>query len=88
MTSRPNFYDTSPNNVQGAVGSFVITPHATEDLPSLVRAITIDGAGTISWVDWWGAAHVTAALPQGTYPMLARAVRVSGTSATGLTGWV
>jgi len=32
--------------------------------------------------------YTTGPLPVGTYPMLARRIRATGTTATGLTGWI
>ena len=88
MPKDPNFFDMSDDPVQGADGSFVITPHATDNLPKLTRAISIDVAGTLAWVNWHGEPQQTGNLQPGIYPIRAKAIRVSGTTATGLTGWV
>lgn len=71
-----------------ALESFVITPSDSADLPTHIRAITLNAGGKLSWVSVHGATHTTAALPPGTYPLLASRIRATGTTATGLTGWV
>lgn len=72
-----------------AQAALVITPSDTTDLDELIRAITIGTTGgALSYVNWEGDTCTTDFLPVGTYPLLARRVRATGTSATGLTGWV
>ncbi|WP_136652426.1 spike base protein, RCAP_Rcc01079 family [Paracoccus aeridis] len=72
-----------------AMGSFPITPADGADLATDIRAITLNAGGTLSWVSSENnAVQTTAALPPGTYPLLARRIRATGTTATGLTGWV
>ena len=71
-----------------AVGSLAITPNNTDDMTSVIRAITINGAGTVSWVSIDGVTYSTGPLPAGTYPMRATRIRANGTTATGITGWV
>lgn len=71
-----------------ALASFAITPNDSTDLTVNIRAVTINAGGTLSWVDLSGAVQTTAALPAGTYPLFARRIRATGTTATGLTGWV
>ena len=76
----------------GAVGpairAFAITPADGSDLTDDIRAVTLNGGGTLSYVGWDGATYTTAALPAGTYPVQARRIRATGTTATGITGWV
>lgn len=70
-------------------GSFVITPSDTVDLPVAIRQITIGTAGgTLRWQDSRGAVEDTGPLPVGTYLMAAHRIMATGTTATGLTGWV
>jgi hypothetical protein len=72
-----------------ARGSFVITPSDGTDLALPIRQITIGTTGgTLSWIGADGATQTTDALPVGTYPLAARRIRATGTTATGLTGWV
>lgn len=72
-----------------ALGAFAITPSDTADLSSPVRAVTIGTAGgTLSFVGRDGQNHTTGPLPVGTYPVFASRVRATGTTATGLTGWI
>lgn len=71
-----------------ALESFPITPSNDDDLPTHIRAITLNVGGTLSWVSAHGTTHTTAELPPGTYPLLASRIRATGTTATGLTGWV
>lgn len=71
-----------------AVGSFAITPTDDTPLGTNIIAITISGAGTIAWKNWDGVEQETAALPAGTYLMEASEISATGTSATGITGWI
>ena len=50
--------------------------------------VWLNAGGTLSWVSTDNTVQTTAALPPGTYPLLARRIRATGTTATGLTGWV
>lgn len=87
--ARDQFKDHSRNINESARGSFVITPHDTNELPQAIRQITIGtAAGTIAWKDKDGNSHATGPLPVGTYPMQAHLILATGTTATGLTGWV
>lgn len=82
---QPNLVvQTSP-----ARGSIVITPNDGTDLSFAVRQVTIGTAGgTITWRDVTGQTWATGPLPVGTYPMSAHRVLATGTTATGLTGWL
>lgn len=86
--TNPNFLDMPPTIDMIAVGAFVITPHASDMLPRPIRQITIAVQGTLAYINWAGELQQTADLPPGNYAIQAKAVRVSGTTATGLTGWV
>lgn len=72
-----------------AIGSFAITPNDGVDLTLAVRQITIGTAGgTLAWQGVDGVTQNTGPLPVGTYPIAAHRVLATGTTATGLTGWV
>lgn len=72
-----------------AIGALAIVPSDGADLSRPIRAITIGTAGgTISYVGWDAVTYTTGPLPVGTYPLLARRVQATGTTATGLTGWM
>ena len=71
-----------------ALRGFSITPADGSDLTDDIRAVTLNVGGTLSFVAWDGATYTTAALPAGTYPVQARRIRSTGTTATGITGWV
>lgn len=73
--------------VRPAMRTYVITPHATNDLTERIRAISIAVQGTISYQNWEGVDCVTDELPPGLYPIYMQKVYVSGTTATGLTGF-
>lgn len=81
-----------PENTIGpngtALGAFVITPNDSTDLAHHIRAITLSVDGTLSYVAWDGTTRTTDTLPAGTYPVAAKRVRATGTTATGLTGWI
>lgn len=71
------------------VDSFVITPSDTVDLPQAIRQITIGTTGgTIRWQNARGTIEDTGPLPVGSYMMAAHRIMATGTTATGLTGWV
>ena len=71
-----------------ALRSFPVTPHDTNELADHIRAITINVGGTLAWTSWDGTESTTAALPAGTYALLAKRIKSTGTTATGITGWV
>lgn len=84
-----NFRDRSLGSTAPAVGAFAIVPSDSTDLPAAARAVTIGtAAGSISYIDREGQTHTTGPLPIGTYPFFAYRVLATGTTATGLTGWV
>lgn len=87
--ARDPFRDMPHNINEGARGAFVITPSNTVDLATAIRAITIGtAAGAIVWDDENGETHTTGPLPLGTYFLRAHRIRATGTTATGLTGWI
>lgn len=71
-----------------AVGAYAITPNDSSDLTSRIRCVTLNVGGTLSFVGWDGQTYTTAALPAGSYPLYATRIRATGTTATGITGWV
>ncbi|MGN0933330.1 spike base protein, RCAP_Rcc01079 family [Falsigemmobacter intermedius] len=73
-----------------AIGGFAVTPSDSNDLTQMVRAISIGGeGGTLSFISSRdGQTYTTGELLPGTYPLFARRIRATGTTATGLTGWV
>lgn len=82
-----NFDDFNGGVESAATGAFAVTPSDSADLPEQVRAVTVSGSGTISFI-WGGVTYTTGSLPPGTYAMRASRIRATGTTATGLTGWV
>lgn len=72
-----------------SLGGNAITPSDTADLPAPVRAVTIGVAGgTVRYTSArTGAICTTGPLPIGQHPIWARRIWVTGTTATGLTGW-
>ena len=72
-----------------AIGGYAVTTHNTNDLPTPVRAVTINEGGTLSFISSIdGVQYTTAALPAGTYALHASRIRTTGTSAVGITGWI
>jgi len=72
-----------------AIGAIVITPSDGTDLLEPIRALTIGSVGgAVSFVGRDGLTYSTGALPVGTYPLFAVRIRQTGTTATGLTGWL
>jgi hypothetical protein len=70
-----------------AIGAVAVTPSDTTDLDFSIRAVTINGAGTISYI-LDTVTYTTGTLPVGTYAMQADRIRATGTTATGITGWI
>ncbi|HRK42105.1 MAG TPA: hypothetical protein PLH11_03590 [Gemmobacter sp.] len=71
-----------------ALGSLAITPSDSTNLGAPIRAITLNVGGTLAWLNEEGTAQATALLPAGTYPLIATRILATGTTATGLTGWI
>jgi hypothetical protein len=78
----------STNILASATGAMAITPSDSVDLAQPVRAITIAEEGTLSFTGLNGHTYTTGTLPAGTYPVIAKRVRATGTTATGITGWI
>lgn len=69
-------------------GGRAVTPNDGADLVERVRMVTIGtAAGVIAYVGWDGVTYTTGPLPLGSYPMYAKRIMATGTTATGLTGW-
>ena len=72
-----------------AQGAFAITPNDAVDLATPIRQLTIGAAGgTVSFVGRDGVTYTTGPLPVGSYPIDTTRIRATGTTATGLTGWL
>lgn len=73
-----------------ALGALAITPSDSTDLSQAVRSITIGtNAGVIKYISSRdGQTYTTGPLPVGMHPICARRVLSTGTTATGLTGWI
>lgn len=85
----PGRFNTGVSITGPAIGAFAITPNDTTDLSEEIRAITLNVGGTLSFIDSVdGSTHTTGELPAGTYVLLASRIRATGTTATGITGWV
>ena len=75
--------------VMPAVGSYAVTPSDDTDLAQSIRAVTINGSGTLSYISSIdGQTYSTAVLPVGGHAVHARRIRATGTTATEITGWV
>ncbi|KFI25149.1 spike base protein, RCAP_Rcc01079 family [Paenirhodobacter enshiensis] len=80
----------APGLLSSAIGALPIVPSDTADLSAEIRALTIGtAAGTVAFVSSRdGASYVTGPLPVGTYALFAARILATGTTATGLTGWI
>ena len=77
------------SGLQGcAVGALAVAPSDAADLSSDIRAITLGVGGVLVFDGWDGVTYTTGILPAGTYPLFARRIRSTGTTATGMTGWI
>lgn len=70
--------------------TFAITPSDTADLSNRIRCIVIGTtAGVIVYHNWDGEVCTTGSHPVGgPYPIMARRILSTGTTAAGLTGYV
>ena len=66
---------------------FPITPHASNALPRQITAISLQEAGDVTFRAPGAGSDETVSLPAGMFPFPATHIRVSGTTATGLTGF-
>ncbi|WP_128253929.1 spike base protein, RCAP_Rcc01079 family [Falsirhodobacter deserti] len=71
-----------------ALGAVAITPSDSVDLAEGVCAVTLGGAGTLSFIGTGGTTYTTGMLPVGTYSLFARRILATGTTATDITGWI
>lgn len=72
-----------------AVRCFAVTPHASDELVEVVRALYVGASGDVAIVDPEGSTVTFKAVPGGTIlPVRARAVRSPATTATDLVGLV
>ncbi len=83
-----HFKSTARSITSPALGAFVVSPSDSTNLASPIRAITLNAAGTLAWLNEDGVAQATALLPAGTYPLIATRILATGTTAAGLTGWI
>lgn len=82
------FRNQARSTTASAEAAFAILPSDSTDLPELIRMITLGSGGTLRWTGRDGVVNTTAALPAGSYPIAARRIHATGTTATTLTGWV
>ena len=72
-----------------AIRSFAITPNDSTDLADYIRGICIGtAAGVLVYHAWDGTVCTTGPLTTGDHALLARRILSTGTTATGLTGYV
>lgn len=86
MPALLDFFKQDP--ISGATGAIAVTPSDSTNLSQNVRAVTINASGTLSFIGWDGVTYTTGTLPAGTYALLATRIRATGTTATGITGWI
>lgn len=72
-----------------AQGAVAITPSDSVNLTEQIRMLTIGtSGGTVSFVGLDGQTYQTGPLPVGSYAVEAVRINATGTTATGLTGWM
>lgn len=86
--TQSDFWQVSSMEAPG-LSSFVVSPSDTVDLPAPVRAVTIGtNPGAIRYTHArTGVVCTTGPLPVGQHPIWASRIWLTGTGATGLTGW-
>ena len=78
-----------PNGfLASAQGAIAITPSDTVDLASPIRAVTIGTAAGVIRYMHRGVIYTTGPLPVGPHSFEASRIMATGTTATGLTGWI
>lgn len=83
LFSKKVFDTTDP-----ALGAIKVTPSDVDPLPQHIRAVTINEAGTISYVNLEGNLCETNILPVGSHLFFAKQIMETGTTAKEITGWV
>lgn len=83
------FQTLSPGLEAPASDGFAITPHDTNALPEVTRALYVGGAGAISVILASGTSLTLSGIAGGTIlPLRLRQVKATGTTATALVGLV
>jgi len=70
-----------------ATKAIAITPNNNNDLAFPIRMLSVGVVGTVSFVGIDGKTYTTGELPVGNYPVVAKRIRSTGTTAASLTGW-
>lgn len=85
-----DYFGTVAPTVMGpAIGCYAVTPNDGADLTDPIRMLTIGVSGTISFVSSRnGRTYTSGELTPGSYPLFASRILSTGTTATGLTGWI
>lgn len=71
-----------------ADGAFDITPHNTNDLPITAAGVNVQGAGTLHYIAANGMEHTVTLAAGQTWPVAMTKVFVTGTTCTGIVGFV
>lgn len=80
-------FGKSPNLNDPAISAFAITPHDTNELAFVTRALYVGGDGNAAVVMQNGEAVTFTGLKAGVlYPLRVRAVKSTNTTATNLVG--
>ncbi len=87
MPAIDDFANNSSSVLGPLVGAFLITPHATEELPKVTRQIYVGGAGNIQvvWAD--GTETIEPVADGDRLDWRIRQVKAASTTATGLRGY-
>lgn len=91
MTAFDQFDNTKVSIIQSAVGSFLITPHDTNELAYVTRAISFATAGALAVVMENGDDVIipSGALAAGVmHPLRIKKIKLTGTGAAGVVGYV
>lgn len=87
MTAVDTFATSGKGSEGPARHAFAITPHATNELTYVTRALYVGAAGDVAAVMAGGEAVTFVGLAAGVaHPLRVKAVRVTGTTATGIVG--
>jgi hypothetical protein len=88
MSLIDNLRNLKADRASPAENAFSVTPHDTNDLQEVTKAVLIGVAGNLAVIMKQGDAAITLPVPAGYNPLRVSRVLVTNTTATGIVGLV